>query len=80
MGLFTKVAAKISPVVKQGAKDAQRGKQTYKFDDFAKKGRDTKTDKKKSTSLNAPANPAIREHVRFWPLSGPATCGRKAMA
>jgi hypothetical protein len=29
MGLFTKVAAKIPPVVKQGAKDAQQGKQNY---------------------------------------------------
>ena len=80
MGLFTKVAAKISPDVKQGAKDAQWGKQTYKIDAFAKEGRDTKTYKKKSTSLDAQANPAIRERVRFWPVSGPATCGRKAMA
>ena len=47
MNLFTKVAAKIPPVVKQGAKDAQQGKQNYKVDAFAQKGRDAKTVQKK---------------------------------
>ena len=47
MGLFTKVAAKIPPVVKQGAKDAQQGKKNYKVDAFAQKGRDAKNDKDK---------------------------------
>jgi hypothetical protein len=47
MGLFTKVASKIPPVVKQGAKDAQQSKQNYKVDAFAQKGRDAKNEKKK---------------------------------
>lgn len=47
MGLFTKVAAKIPPVVKQGAKDAQQGKENYKVDAFAQKGRDARNAKKK---------------------------------
>jgi hypothetical protein len=47
MGLFTKVAAKIPPVVKKGAKDAQQGKQNFKVNAFAQAGQNAKAAKKK---------------------------------
>ena len=47
MGFFTKVASKLPPVVRDGAKKAREGKSDYAVKAFAQKGRDNRDSNKK---------------------------------
>jgi hypothetical protein len=47
MGFFTRVASKLPPVVRDGAKKAQHGKSDYAVKAFAQKGRDSRDSSKK---------------------------------